>query len=70
MTDTPLRHVPVHVLNKMVMATDSVATLEAWLEEEKSDAKRQFAMKRIYHRLSLVRRRRDMAEMDKLAKEK
>lgn len=65
-----LRNVPIHELNKLVMATTDIAELESWLNEEMGDAKRQFAMRRIYHRLSLLKRRRDIAEMDRLAREK
>lgn len=66
---TPVAQIPIHELNHLVMATEDIAMLEAWLAEEKRDAKRQFAMRRIYHRISLLKRRRDLAEIDRISKE-
>lgn len=70
MIDTPLRAVPVHEINKRVMATEDIEMLSSWLEEEKRDAKRLFAMKRLWHRITVLKRARDFAEMDKIAREK
>jgi len=51
----------------MVMATDDLVVLAAWLDEEKAGLKRRTAMHRIYHRLNLLRQRRDHEAIDRLA---
>lgn len=60
--------ISVQALNRLVMSTDDVKMLEAWLEEEKTGRRRASALHRIYHRLNLLRSRRDHAELSKLAK--
>ncbi len=65
---TPIAEVPVHELNVRVMAVEDVDLLVGWLEEEKVTAKRQFAMRRIYHRISVLKRKRDLAELDRISK--
>ena len=67
---TPVAEVPVHELNKRVMAVKDIELLDGWLEEEKVGSKRQFAMRRLYHRISTLKRERDLAELDKIAKGK
>lgn len=65
---TPVAEVPVHELNHRVMAVEDDGLLAKWLEEEKIGAKRRYAMRRIYHRISVLRRRRDLAELDRISK--
>ena len=52
-----LRTVPVQELNRLVMATEDLKLLSAWLDEEKVDARRVSAMLRIFHRLNMLRGR-------------
>ena len=65
---TPIAEVPVHEINRRVMAVEDIELLDGWLEEEKVGAKRQFAMRRIYHRISFLKRKRDLAELDRISK--
>lgn len=67
---TPIAEVPVHELNVRVMNVVDVDLLSGWLEAEKLGAKRQFAMRRIYHRVSVLKRKRDLAELDRISKRK
>lgn len=52
------------------MEINDLATLERWLSEEMSGARRRSALRRIYHRLSLVRREKELRELDGMAVEK
>lgn len=71
MADTrALRDIPVQAINRMVMEINDLATLERWLSEEMSGARRRSALRRIYHRLSLVRREKELRELDGMAVEK
>lgn len=65
---TPVADVPVHELNHRVMAVEDIELLSGWLEDEKVGAKRRFAMRRIYHRISVLKRKRDLAELDLISK--
>ena len=63
----PLRRISVQAVNRLVMQTEDLSLLEAWLEEEKGDARRRSALHRIYHRFNMLRSRRDHAELDRIA---
>jgi len=59
-----LRDVSVQAINRMVMETSDLKTLEGWMAEEKDGARRRSALHRIYHRFSQIRRDTEIAELN------